>query len=63
MNEPMNHAIVENGIIANVIWVLPDQAHEFGAILLTNEAAGIGWKYENGEFIAPEEQTENVPEE
>jgi len=63
MNEPMNHAIVENGIVVNVIWVRVEQADEFGAILLINEAAGIGWRYENGEFIQPDAQAGSAPEE
>ena len=53
MSEPRNHAVVENGIVTNVIWICPEQAAEFGAVPITNPEAGIGWAYLDGIFIPP----------
>lgn len=62
MKAPKNYAIIENGIVSNVIWICPEQAGEFGAIPISSDA-GIGWRYENGEFIQPDIQAESAPEE
>jgi hypothetical protein len=54
MEEAGNYAIISDGYIVNVIWVLEDQAREFNAVFINNPEAGIGWKYENGVFIPPD---------
>lgn len=54
MNTPKSYAIIENGVVVNVIWICPEQSGEFGAVPIASDA-GIGWKYINGVFIPPEE--------
>lgn len=47
----MNYALIENGIITNVIWLHPGNAAEFpNAVALNDIPAGIGDTYENGVF-------------
>ena len=53
MNEPINAAVVQNGIVVNIIWIFPEQLLEFNAIAIPELEIDIGWLYENGEFINP----------
>lgn len=47
----MNYALIENGIITNVIWLHPGNAAEFpNAVALNDIPAGIGDTYEDGVF-------------
>lgn len=47
----MNYALIENGIVANVIWLYPDNAEEFpGAVPMGDIPAGIGDTYQDGVF-------------
>lgn len=47
----MNYALIENGIITNVIWLHPGNADEFpNAVALEDIPAGIGDTYEDGVF-------------
>ena len=61
----MNYAVVENGVVTNVIWLYPGNAREFPhAVPMGNVPAGIGDTYENGVFVrngerllSPEEES------
>ena len=47
----MNYALIENGIITNVIWLHPGNAAEFpNAVALNDIPAGIGDTYADGAF-------------
>lgn len=47
----MNYALIENGIITNVIWLHPGNAAEFpNAVALNYIPAGIGDTYADGAF-------------
>ena len=47
----MNYALIENGIITNVIWLHPVNAAEFpNAVALDDIPAGIGDTYADGAF-------------
>lgn len=47
----MNYAVVENGIVINVIWLYYSNANEFpNAVPLNDVPAGIGDVYKNGAF-------------
>lgn len=47
----MNYALIENGIVTNVIWLYPGNAAEFpNAVALEDIPAGIGDTYEDGAF-------------
>ena len=47
----MNYALIENGIITNVIWLHPGNAAEFpNAVALDDIPAGIGDTYADGAF-------------
>ena len=47
----MNYALIENGIITNVIWLHPGNADEFpNAVALDDIPAGIGDTYADGVF-------------
>jgi hypothetical protein len=45
----MNYAIIENGIVANV--VVADEALESNWV--ETDQAGPGWLYQDGEFLPP----------
>jgi hypothetical protein len=45
-----NYAVVENNLVVNAVVAEPDYALQQGWILLP-ENAGIGWSYENGNFV------------
>ena len=45
-----NYAVVENNLVVNAVISEPDYALQQGWILLP-ENAGIGWSYENGNFV------------
>jgi len=50
----MNYAIIENGIVKNIIVATPEfVAEHYPDAVELNEMAGIGWAYVDGEFIAP----------
>ena len=53
MDQPINAAIIQNGVVKNIIWIIPEQLNEFGAVEIVSSEVGIGWLYENGEFINP----------
>lgn len=47
----MNYALIENGIITNVIWLHPGNADDFpNAVALDDIPAGIGDTYADGVF-------------
>jgi len=47
----MNYALIENGIVINVIWLLPDNAEDFPtAVPMGDVLAAIGDEYKDGEF-------------
>ncbi len=47
----MNYAIVEDGTVVNVIWLLPANAAEFpGAVPLNGVPAGIGDTWDGTDF-------------
>jgi hypothetical protein len=45
-----NYAVIENNLVVNAVVAEPDYALQQGWILLP-ENAGIGWSYENGNFV------------
>lgn len=47
----MNYALIENGIVTNVIWLYETNAEEFpGAVKLGERQVEIGDTYEDGRF-------------
>lgn len=47
----MNYALIENGIVTNVIWLYPFNASDFpNAVPMGDVPAGIGDTYEDGNF-------------
>lgn len=46
----MNYALIENGIVANIIWLYDGNAREFPAIKLGERPVRIGDTYEDGKF-------------
>ena len=48
----MNYAIIENGIVVNIVVAAADFAASQGWIEIQNEAQ-IGWIYEDGQFSKP----------
>lgn len=48
----MNYALIDNGIVVNVIWLHPDNAYEFpNAVPLNDLPAGIGDTYDGEYFM------------
>lgn len=52
----MNYALIKNGIVENVVvWDGDgDIFSEYEVVEIDGVQAGIGWGYDNGEFIEPE---------
>lgn len=47
----MNYALIENGIVTNIIWLYETNAEEFpGAVKLGERQVEIGDTYEDGRF-------------
>lgn len=47
----MNYALIVDGVVTNVIWLLPKNADDFpGAVALDDTPAGIGDTYKDGVF-------------
>ena len=47
----MDYALIENGIVTNIIFLLPTNADDFpGAVPIGDIPVGIGDTYENGDF-------------
>ena len=53
MSMPINAAVIQNGKVVNIVWILQDQLEEFNAVEILIPEVGIGWCYENGVFINP----------
>lgn len=56
----MNYALIENGVVINLIWLYEGNAHEFpNAVALGDRPVAIGDSYQNGVFIKanPPEET------
>lgn len=53
----MYYAVVKDGVVINTIVAPKNYTYPFddGAIAIPSDEAGIGWRYENGKFIPPEE--------
>ena len=47
----MNYALIENGVVSNIIWLYEGNAGEFpGAVALGDRPVLIGDTYEDGKF-------------
>ena len=47
----MNYALIENGVVINLIWLYEGNAHEFpNAVALGDRPVAIGDSYQNGVF-------------
>ena len=54
----MRYALIQNGVVTNVIEADPDHLPELpGVELVPSKTAGIGWTYADGTFKAPEPET------
>lgn len=52
MDEPMNFATVEDGIVTNVIWLCASNRADFpNSVCVANRAVTIGDRYEEGVFL------------
>ena len=54
----MKYAIIENGVISNIVEATPEFAEQHGWITFpeydeNNQVVGIGYLYQNGTFIKP----------
>ena len=51
MDNPVNYALVENGVVTNVIWLCPSNADEFpNAVCVSDRPVTVGDLYSNGVF-------------
>lgn len=47
----MNYALIENGIVTNIIWLYPGNSDDFPNAVPTDDVpSGIGDTYEDGAF-------------
>ena len=52
MNEPKNYALIDLGVVVNIIWLNPDNANEFPNAVDTNGLnVSIGDLYDGTKFI------------
>lgn len=59
----MNYALIENGIVENIIWLYPSNASDFpNAVALDDIPACIGDSYVNGVFYRDGEKVLTVAE-
>lgn len=65
MNEPKSYALVDDGLIANIIWINEENLIEFpNAVLCDGISVSIGDSYIDGQFIiAVQEEITNGSEE
>lgn len=58
----MRYALIQNGVVTNVIEADPDHLPELpGVELVPGKTAGIGWTYADGTFKAPPAQPAAPP--
>ncbi|WP_455466803.1 hypothetical protein [Bartonella sp. B39] len=50
----MDYAVVENGIVTNIIVASEDYVHAFDGEAIPSSEAQIGWTYKDGVFSPPE---------
>ena len=63
MDNPVNYALVENGAVANVIWLCPSNADEFpNAVCVADRPVTIGDLYADGVFTRDGEPVLNEAE-
>ena len=61
MEQPKCYAIITNGLVENIIWLLPSNADEFpNAVPYTEYGIGIGATYVDGEFMPADSAVEGV---
>ena len=59
----MNYALIENGTVANIIWLYPGNVHEFpNAVALENRPVTVGDVYVEGSFTRNGEPVLNAEE-
>ncbi len=52
MDEPMNFAIVEDGVVVNVIWLSASNREDYpNSVCVANRAVAIGDQYIDGAFL------------
>ena len=59
--QPIKAAIIQNGVVSDIIWIMTEELSDFNAIPLPNDFVGIGWFYENNTFIDPNPHVEETP--
>lgn len=63
MNEPKNYAMIEEGMVVNIIWINPDNANEFPNLVCCDGlSVNIGDSYDGTNFI-PQPVEEPLPDE
>lgn len=60
----MNYALIENGIITNIIWLYPGNASDFpNAVPIDGYSVGIGDTYDGEYFYRNGERVHSLTEE
>ena len=55
----MNYAWIEEGVVTNLIWLAPENAHEFPRAVPTNGLpVHIGDRYDGEDFFRDDERVE-----
>ncbi|WP_317992668.1 hypothetical protein [Bartonella gliris] len=49
----MEYAVVENGVVTNIIVASEDYVHAFDGEAIPSKEAQIGWTYQDGVFSPP----------
>ncbi|GAA5114305.1 hypothetical protein [Bartonella jaculi] len=49
----MEYAVVENGVVTNIIVASEDYVHTFDGEAIPSKEAQIGWTYKDGVFSPP----------
>ncbi|ENN90826.1 hypothetical protein [Bartonella schoenbuchensis] len=52
----MQYAVVENGVVTNIIVAPEDYVYPFEGEAIASNEAQIGWTYKDGQFYPPVEE-------
>ncbi|WP_375680468.1 MULTISPECIES: hypothetical protein [unclassified Bartonella] len=58
----MKYAVVENGVVTNIIVASEDYVHAFDGEAIPSSEAQIGWTYKDGVFSPPMVDKETMAE-
>lgn len=63
MNEPKNYAMIDSGMVVNIMWIKPENVNEFPNLVCCDGlSVNIGDSYDGINFIPQPQQEEIITE-